>query len=73
MGGRERGQEAGGEAEFPVTLQRREYLKVRNGKGVQWSEIAGKLDRSSYVIKCGQCVLMTKKQKSNSRQEQEKY
>lgn len=31
---------------------------------------AGKMGRSSYKIKFGECVLMTKKQKSNSRQEE---
>lgn len=72
IGGRE-GKRTRGRGRGRAPAQRREYLKVRNRKGVQWAEIAGKLDRSSHVIKFGEFVLMTKEQKSNSRQELKKY
>lgn len=64
-GGKE-AQEAGGQVKFLVILQRRDgYLKEGMGRGVQWAEIAGKMDRSLYVIIFGECELM---RKSNSRQ-----
>lgn len=41
-----------------ATWQRSCTPEVRKGQSGQWTDMAGKMDRSLYVIQPGECVLM---------------
>lgn len=70
MGGREIGTRDRGPGQVPGKTPRREdeHGKSGLGKGAEWAEAAGQMDRSWYAIKFGGvCVNMRKTQKRNSR------